>query len=132
MSDEDYEGGYSDGLGDAETTVLRLQEVTPETELLIRKAFADLRGDPFCAACKGTGERELTQRDLLLAMMELAGARTHVHLGCYECGGLGRIDKYRAKPKNAPRPSHWSDCARHNEPAYPNGPCNCGGNAPTA
>jgi hypothetical protein len=22
---------------------------------------------------------------------------------------------------------HWSDCAVHNEPAFPNGPCNCGG-----
>lgn len=22
---------------------------------------------------------------------------------------------------------HWSDCAQHNEPAEPNGPCNCGG-----
>lgn len=21
---------------------------------------------------------------------------------------------------------HASDCARHNEPAYPNGPCDCG------
>jgi len=21
---------------------------------------------------------------------------------------------------------HWSDCAVHNEPAYPNGPCSCG------
>lgn len=22
---------------------------------------------------------------------------------------------------------HWSDCAVNNEPAYPAGPCNCGG-----
>jgi hypothetical protein len=22
---------------------------------------------------------------------------------------------------------HWSDCAVLNEPAFPNGPCNCGG-----
>ena len=22
---------------------------------------------------------------------------------------------------------HWSDCATHNEPALPNGPCDCGG-----
>lgn len=22
---------------------------------------------------------------------------------------------------------HWSDCAVHNEPAYPAGPCDCGG-----
>lgn len=31
-------------------------------------------------------------------------------------------------------PEHWSDCAAHNEPAYPNGPCNCGGytSAPAA
>jgi hypothetical protein len=25
---------------------------------------------------------------------------------------------------------HWSDCAVHNEPAYPNGPCDCGGYKP--
>ncbi len=24
-------------------------------------------------------------------------------------------------------PKHWSDCAVYNEPAYPNGPCDCGG-----
>lgn len=25
---------------------------------------------------------------------------------------------------------HWSDCSVHNEPAYPNGPCDCGGYPP--
>ncbi len=25
---------------------------------------------------------------------------------------------------------HWSDCATHNEPAMPNGPCDCGGYPP--
>lgn len=25
---------------------------------------------------------------------------------------------------------HWSSCATHNAPTYPNGPCDCGGNAP--
>jgi len=25
---------------------------------------------------------------------------------------------------------HWSDCALHNMPAMPNGPCSCGANAP--
>ena len=25
---------------------------------------------------------------------------------------------------------HWSDCAQHNMPAYPNGPCDCGANVP--
>lgn len=25
---------------------------------------------------------------------------------------------------------HWSDCAVHNEPATPNGPCDCDANAP--
>ena len=25
--------------------------------------------------------------------------------------------------------THASDCAVHNEPAYPNGPCNCGATA---
>ena len=27
---------------------------------------------------------------------------------------------------------HWSDCAVHNEPAYPAGPCNCGELDPAA
>ena len=26
--------------------------------------------------------------------------------------------------------NHWSDCALHNMPAMPNGPCNCGADAP--
>lgn len=26
--------------------------------------------------------------------------------------------------------NHWSDCALHNEPAMPAGPCDCGANAP--
>ena len=26
--------------------------------------------------------------------------------------------------------NHWSDCALHNMPAMPNGPCDCGANAP--
>jgi len=28
--------------------------------------------------------------------------------------------------------AHWSDCAVHNEPAFPAGPCNCGADAPVA
>jgi hypothetical protein len=28
--------------------------------------------------------------------------------------------------------AHWSDCAVHNEPAYPKGECDCGGFNPTA
>jgi hypothetical protein len=27
-------------------------------------------------------------------------------------------------------PLHWSDCATNNEPAYPAGPCDCGGYSP--
>ncbi|WGM47699.1 hypothetical protein KOAAANKH_02581 [Brevundimonas sp. NIBR10] len=29
--------------------------------------------------------------------------------------------------EGAGEPKHWSDCAVHNEPAQPNGPCDCGG-----
>ncbi len=28
------------------------------------------------------------------------------------------------------QPSHWSSCAVYNEPAFPAGPCDCGGYAP--
>lgn len=31
-----------------------------------------------------------------------------------------------AQAANAGRGVHASDCAVHNEPAYPNGPCDCG------
>ncbi|MFA5868007.1 MAG: hypothetical protein WC891_08675 [Actinomycetota bacterium] len=35
---------------------------------------------------------------------------------------LAFIEEQKSKLKN----THASDCAVHNEPAYPNGPCNCG------
>ena len=33
---------------------------------------------------------------------------------------------FQAKRKMAADKLHWSDCAVHNMPAYPNGPCDCG------
>lgn len=35
--------------------------------------------------------------------------------------------KVGLKPKTG---AHWSDCAVHNEPAFRNGPCDCGAGAP--
>lgn len=32
------------------------------------------------------------------------------------------MDKCKCETGNC---GHWSDCAVHNEPAMPNGPCNC-------
>ena len=33
---------------------------------------------------------------------------------------------FQAKRAAAADKLHWSDCAVHNEPAYPAGPCDCG------
>ena len=35
---------------------------------------------------------------------------------------LDQVNEVRVKVGDG----HWSDCALHNEPAEPNGPCNCG------
>lgn len=37
---------------------------------------------------------------------------------------------YAAYDKGLKTGGHWSDCAMYNEPAYPNGPCDCGADAP--
>jgi len=37
------------------------------------------------------------------------------------------MDDARQKRVDQLRERHWSDCAVHNEPAMPNGPCDCGG-----
>jgi len=42
-------------------------------------------------------------------------------------------DRFAAKVSaEDPAPRHWSSCAIYNAPAYPAGPCDCGGNAPAA
>lgn len=41
-----------------------------------------------------------------------------------------KTDDTKAEP-GAPT-KHWSDCAVYNAPAYPNGPCNCGGRNETS
>jgi hypothetical protein len=37
---------------------------------------------------------------------------------------------YCAEQAEHEHDGHWSDCSVHNEPAYPNGPCDCGGYPP--
>ena len=39
---------------------------------------------------------------------------------------LGLYEEAYAQPEQEPV-AHWSDCAVHNEPAYPKGECDCGG-----
>jgi len=41
------------------------------------------------------------------------------------------IHQALAQPAQEPV-AHWSDCAVHNEPAYPKGECDCGGYTPPA
>lgn len=36
----------------------------------------------------------------------------------------------KPRRKEAAYDGHWSSCAVHNEPAYPAGPCDCGGFKP--
>ena len=40
---------------------------------------------------------------------------------------MGHILKNNEVKLEGKGDGHWSDCATHNEPAMPNGPCNCGG-----
>ena len=48
-------------------------------------------------------------------------------------GSYERLVMWRSKTKKVrlmTTGEHWSDCAQHNEPAMPSGPCDCGGDAP--
>lgn len=45
-------------------------------------------------------------------------------------GGFGLEDGHGVLGLAKLTGNHWSDCAMHNEPAYPAGPCDCGANAP--
>ncbi|WP_244134224.1 hypothetical protein [Burkholderia gladioli] len=61
---------------------------------------------------KGTAFQDCTPRGVYGAMLDAAPAAPVAdHCQCPACAG-GTI--------------HASDCAVHNGPAYPNGPCNCG------
>jgi hypothetical protein len=41
--------------------------------------------------------------------------------------GVAKKVKQAVEEKQPKEVKHWSDCAVHNEPAYPNGECDCGG-----
>jgi hypothetical protein len=41
--------------------------------------------------------------------------------------GVAKKVKQAVEEKQPKEIKHWSDCAVHNEPAYPNGECDCGG-----
>ncbi|CAM6005671.1 unnamed protein product [Sphagnum balticum] len=85
---------------------------------------------------------ELTQADYQAALV----AFRRFHPVYNADGELGQIDAYQLftkeefaaiksaltlaarVPQTMDAPvQHWSDCAVHNEPAYPNGSCDCGG-----
>lgn len=68
--------------------------------------------DDKCVKCG-----ESVRRLALLAMMVDAGAKCWPYP--LDCAGGGQHD-FTPKPIQ-----HDSDCATHNEPAYPNGPCDC-------
>lgn len=70
--------------------------------------------DEPCVKCG-----ESIRRLMILAMMVDCGARCYPHP--LHCAGGGEHDFAPRKIDN-----HDSDCATHNEPAYPNGSCDCG------
>ncbi|WP_418219853.1 hypothetical protein [Burkholderia metallica] len=50
-------------------------------------------------------------------------------VACLHCeaeGPMRRTGTEAIEAWNLRAPIHASDCAVHNEPAYPNGPCDCG------
>lgn len=55
-----------------------------------------------CAWCKGAGTDVIQHPSLMVVM------------ACVACRGTGK------------QRGHWSDCATHNIPALPAGPCDCG------
>lgn len=64
-------------------------------------------------------------RPPIISNRSILGDRHRVYLDFFSWfGALGRS---KNQPPSPLQRLHWSDCAVHNEPAYPNGPCDCGG-----
>lgn len=82
----------------------RLEVSEKESELLI------------CTNCKK--ETNYYYIKIFKSIGDLADSK----LVCWNCGGKLEIQASIEKECE-----HYSDCAIHNEPAYPNGECNCGG-----
>lgn len=81
--EELYDGGYSDGLGDAITAIDRAGDLD-DARIAVRK----LQGYVTCSACGGSGERkEVTERDLIKALLVSAGAQTDLSRPCQTCWG---------------------------------------------
>ena len=101
--DEYEEGradGYDDGLEDALTFVRRDADISPDTFLIIERAVRGAQGWPTCCSCKGTGQRALTERDYLISILVLAGARvSNVDDYCHQCGGVGFLSPQMARPR---------------------------------
>ena len=117
--------------------------------------LAEIAGDTYerslmvpCPDCKGTGEVQPSDnfnRDLTMAALVMFGARTSTPLvgsKCPVCSGTKKIRDENAATKAAAAAikrfypalakqledgwdGHTSDCATHNEPAYPARSCDC-------
>jgi len=80
---EEYDGGYADGLSDALSVIQRAGDLeTARVEVM------KLSGYVTCPACEGSGERkEVTQRDLMKALMSDLGAVVDLSRPCERCWG---------------------------------------------
>ena len=69
----------------------------------------------------------MTQEALKLALYYLE--QSDNYLGSLDHSKpIAAIKEALAQPEQEQEPvAHWSDCAVHNEPAYPKGECDCGG-----
>lgn len=77
---------------------------------------------------------ELRERLLMIAADErIRSAHTHLNGEIRRFSTIieiaARLLGRPAAPSPTPTPAHASDCAIHNEPALPNGPCDCGATA---
>ena len=111
-ADELYEGVSSPSSGEPASVAVeaeaRLLDIAAERAAQIRSSCFDYcTGDCNCAQAAESAVDEMER--LVAALAEPASPAP--------VGEQGAVE-------------HWSDCAIHNEPAMPNGPCDCGGYTP--
>jgi len=95
--DEYYSDGYDDGMEDALSAIMDDADLADEQVIEVTRAVRKQQGWCSCVACKGTGERQPTERDFLIGLLALAGAQIPTFtLNCYYCGGIGFVSSYSA------------------------------------
>lgn len=101
--------------------------------------MAEIKSCPFCGSVPALGSDKINMWVECLSCDATSG-RYQSPTGDHEGARRAAIAawNYRAEPQTCQCPAcregvpHASDCAVHNEPAYPNGKCDCGARAPFA